>query len=85
VPVKTVEAISKWTKGALARRRFKKIIITKNIQELKFPEYVGNELRSSNENLFSDKEIFLLLDYERGSKNKVWNNFFNLIGEDKYY
>jgi hypothetical protein len=53
--------------------------------ELKFPEYVGNELRSSNETLFSDKEIFLLLDYERGSKNKVWNNFFNLIGEDKYY
>ena len=29
---KEVDTISKWTKGALARRRFKKLVITKNIQ-----------------------------------------------------
>ena len=32
IPVKQVDTISKWAKGALARRRFKKLVLTKTIQ-----------------------------------------------------
>ena len=31
VPKKDVDTITKWTSGALARRRFKKLILTKQI------------------------------------------------------
>ena len=31
IPVKDVNTISKWTRGALARRRFRKLVLTKEI------------------------------------------------------
>lgn len=33
----------------------------------------------------SGKELFLQLDWERGSKGLVWNNFYVQIGADKYW
>lgn len=53
--------------------------------ELKYPEYDGHELKATTETLFTDKELFIMLDYDRGSRNKVWNNFFNPIGKGKFY
>ena len=39
----------------------------------------------TEETLFTDKELFLMLDYERGSKNLVWNNFMVEIDKKKQY
>ena len=113
IPMKDVNSISKWTKGALARRRFKKLILTKKIQgkheipmnflwnhwplitqyshtfifwiALPYPEYDGNEIKNSEETLFTDKELFIMLDWNRGGKELAWNNFEIPIGKDKFY
>ena len=77
--------IKKFTKGALARRRLQKIIYTKRIQNLRYPTYKNEELEDTEETLFTDKEIFLMMDYDRGSKNLVWNNNFIIIDKKKLY
>jgi len=51
--------------------------------DLKYPCYNGHEVGHTEETLFTDKELFLMLDYERGSKNLVWNNFFIEIDKKK--
>ena len=52
---------------------------------LRYPEYRGDELVPAEDTLFTEKELFLILDCERGGKNLVWNNFFNEIGPEKQY
>lgn len=37
VPMNQVNILNKWAAGAIARRKFKRIIITKAIAELKYP------------------------------------------------
>ena len=39
----------------------------------------------SDRQLFTDKELFIQLDYESGGKGLVWNNFFLEIGKNKKY
>jgi hypothetical protein len=53
--------------------------------DLKYPEYQKDRLTSSDETLFSQKEVTDMLDYKKGSKNLVWNNFFKEIGKNKHY
>ena len=51
-----------------------------------YPMYdENNHLVPSSERLMTEKELFIQLDYERGSKNLVWNNFFVEIGKNKKY
>jgi len=85
IKMKDVNSISKWTKGALARRRFKKLVLTKKIQALPYPVYEGNDIQYSEETLFTDKEMFIMVDYNRGGKELAWNNFQIPIGKDKFY
>lgn len=80
--------LSKWFNAKLFKVS-EKICFLLNIfnrfLDLKYPCYNGNELGHTEETLFSDKEMFLMLDYERGSKNLVWNNFFIEIDKKKQY
>lgn len=39
----------------------------------------------TDETLLTEKELFIQLDYQRGSKNLVWNNFEKEIGKNKTY
>jgi hypothetical protein len=39
IKIKDVNAINKWAKGAVARRKLTKLVLTKTIQNLKYPEY----------------------------------------------
>jgi hypothetical protein len=98
IKVKDLNTLSKWAKGAVARRRLRKLIVTARIAsklkigfsdsfdlDLKYPEYHNEKLVDSEEMLFTQKEIFLQLDYERGGKDLAWNNFFVEIGKNKKY
>lgn len=38
---KDLAIINKWTKGAMARRKFVKLVLTKTIQNLRYPCYKG--------------------------------------------
>lgn len=53
--------------------------------DLKYPEYKEGKLTHSDKTLFTDKEMFLMLDYETGGKGLAWNNFFVEIGKNKKY
>ena len=85
IEVSKLTLINKWTKGALARRRLQKIIITKRIQNLKYPTYENQELKFTDETLFTDKELYLMMDYNRGSRNLVWNNHYIILDKKKLY
>jgi hypothetical protein len=85
VPMKQVNILNKWAAGAIARRRFKRIVLTKQIGELRYPKYEDKALSWSEERLFTDQELFVIMDFKRGSKSLVWNNFFKDIGKNKQY
>ena len=53
--------------------------------DLRYPVYVEHELKNSEETLFTDKELFIMMDHNRGGKGLAWNNFQIPIGKDKYY
>ena len=52
---------------------------------LPYPVYEENEIKNSEETLFTDKELFIMLDWNRGGKELAWNNFLIPIGKDKFY
>jgi len=52
---------------------------------LPYPVYEGNDIQYSEETLFTDKEMFIMVDYNRGGKELAWNNFQIPIGKDKFY
>jgi len=52
---------------------------------LKYPDYQDENLVNSEKSLFTDKELFIMLDYESGGKGLVWNNFYIDIGKNKKY
>ena len=83
--MKQVNILNKWAAGAIARRRFKRIILTKTIAELKYPKYVDKTVSWTDDKLLSDQELFIILDFKKGSKTLVWNNFFKDIGKNKQY
>lgn len=85
IAVTDLATLLKWTKGALTRRRVIKAITIKEIQQLKYPTYEEQELVETELPLFSDSELMEMLDYEKGSKNLIWNNTFVAIGEGKEY
>jgi hypothetical protein len=58
-----MDTIKKWAAGALARRRFKKLVLTKRVAGLKYPEYRGKDLVPTDECLFTDKELFRMTDF----------------------
>ena len=47
--------------------------------------YNENTLVDSEKPLFTDKELYLMLNYERGGKGLVWNNFFKEVAKGKQY
>jgi hypothetical protein len=59
IPVSNLQVIEKWGKGALARRRLRKTIASKQLAGLKYPEWKENKLVASDQTLLSDKELFL--------------------------
>ena len=52
--MKNVNILNKWAAGAIARRKFKRIILTKTIAELKYPEYQEKSVIWTNEKLLTD-------------------------------
>ena len=52
---------------------------------LPYPEYEGQEVKNTEETLFTDKELFIMIDYHHGGKELAWNNFVIPIGKEKYY
>jgi hypothetical protein len=83
VPMMNVNVLNKWAAGAIARRKFKRIIITKMIAELKYPKYEEKTITWTADKLLTDQELFIIMDFKRGSKTLVWNNFFKDIGKNK--
>jgi hypothetical protein len=68
VPMKQVNILNKWAAGAIARRKFKRIVLTKMIAELKYPQYKDKTITWSDEKLLTDQELFIIMDFKRGSK-----------------
>ena len=85
VPMDKVNVLNKWAAGAIARRKFKRVILTKMIANLKYPEYKDKQMAWTKECLLSEQELFIIMDFKRGSKTLVWNNFFKDIGKNKQY
>jgi hypothetical protein len=83
--MKEVNILNKWAAGAIARRKFKRVILTKQIGELKYPVYSEKSIEWTKDRLFTDQELFVIMDFKRGSKSLVWNNFFKDIGKNKQY
>lgn len=52
---------------------------------LKYPQYEGDQLVSSDKPLLNEKELFLQLSWEADGKDLYWNNFFVDIGKNKKY
>ena len=52
---------------------------------LPYPEYEGQEVKNTEETLFTDKELFIMIDYHHGGKELAWNNFVIPIGKEKFY
>jgi len=82
IPVKDMKIIEKWAQGASARRKFKKLVIQKQLQSLKYPEYKDNTIMSTEESLFTEKEIFLMTDAAR-QKNYFFSTIEREIGKKK--
>ena len=59
IPLQNLQVLEKWGKGAIARRRLRKIIASKQLAGLKYPEWKENKLVASDQTLMSDKELFL--------------------------
>ena len=70
---KDLNTIQKWTSGALARRRFKRLVQMKSIGGLKKPVYENGKLVSTKEELYKDSELAYLMDYQAGGKGLYWN------------
>jgi len=78
-----LNSINKWARGAIARRQFRKLVLTMQIAGLKYPEYQGEKLEKSDKPLLTEKELFLQLSWEADGKDLYWNNFFVDIGKNK--
>jgi hypothetical protein len=39
VQMNHINILNKWAAGAIARRKFKRLVLTKQIAELKYPQY----------------------------------------------
>ena len=86
VPMNQINVLNKWAAGAIARRKFKRIILTKTIANLKYPKYEEKSITWTEDKLLTDQELFIILDFKKdGSKKLVWNNFFKDIGKNKQY
>jgi len=82
IPMKDVDVINKWAKGAQARRNVKKMIASHAIATLKYPSYDGEQLVDTQEALMTDKEADDLIDPKHGM---FWNNNKVDIGKGKKY
>ena len=70
---KDVKTIEKWTQGALARRRFKKLVYLSQFTALQKPCYKDGKLTNTKDVLFSDDDIGYLTDYKAGGKGLCFN------------
>jgi len=52
---------------------------------LKYPCYQEKEIVCTGEELLSDKDLFVLMNYESGSQILYWNNLWVDIGKGKKY
>ena len=73
IPAKDLKTIQKWTNGAIARRRFKRMVQMKQIGGLKKPAYENGKLVSTKQVLLDDKELAYQMDYKAGGKGLYWN------------
>ena len=82
---KDFETIKKWGSGALARRRFKKLVQTKMIAGQRKPIYHDGKLIATNEFLMSDDDLAYQMAYNGGGKGLYWNTFYVDIGQGRKY
>ena len=85
IPLHIAENIERWTKKALTRRRFVKFISVKKIADLRYPIFKGDQITFTDEYLFSEEDISLILDYDREGRNRRWNNNWVDIGNGNMY
>jgi len=70
---KDIKTIEKWTKGALARRRFKKMVIVSQFTKLRKPVYDDGKREYLQEVLFNDDDIAYQIDWKAGGKGLSFN------------
>ena len=57
IKIKDAETIKRWTQGAIARRRFKKMMQSLTIARQKKPIYLKGKLVATEETLFTDDDL----------------------------
>ena len=82
---KDLNTIQKWTSGALARRRFKRLVQMKSIGDLKKPIYKDGKLIATDETLYKDSELAYHTDYQAGGKGLYWNTKWVDIQKGRMY
>lgn len=82
---KDCETIKKWGCGALARRRFKRIVQTKMIASQRKPVYHEGVLIATNDLLMTDDDLAYQMAYQGGGKGLYWNTYWVDIGQGRNY
>ena len=80
---KDCETIKKWGSGALARRRFKKLVQTKMIAGQHKPIYHDGVLIATDELLMTDDDLAYQMAYQGGGKGLYWNTLWLDIGQGR--
>lgn len=52
--------------------------------DLKYFELKDNKLIETDQTLFSEKEIFIMLDPKKDGKDLWWNNLWRTLSDRKY-
>ena len=85
IKIKDAETIKRWTQGALARRRFKKMFQSLTIARQKKPIYLKGKLVATEETLFTDDDLAYQLSPQGGGKGHYWNTNVVDIGKGRKY
>ena len=85
IKAKDVDTIKRWTSGAIARRRYKKLVQSLSIARQKKPIYMKGKLVATDEPLFTDDDLAYQLSSQGGGKGYYWNTMEMDIGKDRKY
>ena len=77
--------MQKWGLGALARRRFKKLIQVAQYKTLNKPMYQNGRLVKTDEVLINDDDLAWQLSYAGAGKGLYWNKNEITLEEGKVY
>lgn len=85
ITAKELKILERWGRGALARRKVKKMVQTMRIANLKKPIYREGKLVFTDKKLLSNDDLAFQLSSNGGARNLYWNTQLIDIGKGRKY